>query len=187
MIFHSTRKSVPDHSHPSFANNIIEKVTSFKYLGDILDETLSWSNHLDQLHKKNSPLSGILWRIKHFVPRHVLLKFYYAHIHSHLNYLVAVWGRASISLLSRLQTIQNRCLKTIFKLPFLHPTSQLYSDRSHKALPLSHLCDTQTIMFVFDNLHSNNYLCNLQFTTGLRTHNTRQYNHLLRSRSSTGN
>ena len=119
-----------------------------------------------------------------FVPRHALLKFYHAFIHSQLNYLILVWGRATISLLRRLQTLQNRCLKTIFNLPIRHSTAQLYRDNSHKILSLSLLCDLQTIFFVFDNLHSNNSR-NLQFNTRTRIHNTRQIYYLQRCRSLT--
>ena len=184
MIFHSPRKKVAIHSDPMLRNNVIEKVNKFKYLGILLDETLSWNSHIQSLERKLSSYSGVLWRVRSFIPRHALIKFYYAFIHSQLNYLIAVWGRASISFLRRLQVLQNRCLKIIFKLPIRYSTYDLYSVSSHNILPLAELCDMQTVLFMYDNLRSNNTR-NLRFSTGVRTHNTRQSYYLQRSRAST--
>ena len=53
MLFHSSRKTVPFHDDPMLQNNAVEKVNSFKYLGILLDETLSWKIHIQNLEKKS--------------------------------------------------------------------------------------------------------------------------------------
>lgn len=108
-----------------------------------------------------------------FVSRNILLKFYFAHIHSCLNYLIIAWGRACKSSLKKLQTLQNRCLKIIFKKPVLFPTLELYSNNSHNILPINGLCDLQTIIYVHDTLHSENFHHSIQLPSSAHTYSTR--------------
>lgn len=185
MLFHSPRKKLTPHNELKLEQIIIEKITCFKYLGLYLDSTISWVDHIKIIEKKVASLCGIMRRVSSFVPYHALLKFYYAFIHSHLNYLVSVWGRACISHLKKLQVLQNRCLKIIFKHPPLYSTLQLYSDSSHNILPLLGLCKMQTLMLVHDFLYNPRMHHNMQFTTGNRLRATRQANHLLYARAFT--
>lgn len=188
MIFHSARKRAPPHNDPKFLNSEIEKVDKFKYLGLNLDHTLSWTHHIQQLESKVASLCGIMWRVSMFVPRHVLLKFYFAHVHSRLNYLILVWGRACMSHLKKLQTLQNRCLKIVFKKPLLYSTLLLYSDACHNILPIKYLCDMQTMVFVHNILFNPLAHCNIQLPTlasNRHSRVTRQSNNLSRPRAAT--
>lgn len=185
MVFRSARKILPNLTEPEIGTTSIEYVTSFKYLGVHLDSTLSWEVHIKHVERKVASLCGIVRKVVSFIPRHVLIKFYYAHIHSRLQYLVSVWGRACKSKLIKLQVLQNRCIKLIFKLPILHPTLELYSNELHNILPLLALCELQTLLLVHDILHNPNVHCNLVMDGGNRLHNTRQHGHLTRIRAVT--
>lgn len=185
MYFHSPRKKIAINPDPKIENITIEKVKCFKYLGILLDSTLSWKDHISFLEKKIAASCGVMWRIKNFVSRKALLSFYFAFIHSHLNYLVSIWGRACTTNLRKIQTLQNRCLKTIFSYPLLYPTLQLYSDRSHNILPISTLCDIQVIQLVHDVLNNPEMHHNLQFLPVNHLYRTRQANSLQRSRAFT--
>lgn len=109
--------------------------------------------------------------------------FYYAHIHSHFNYLIIVWGRACKSKLKKLQVLQNRCIKQIYNLPFLFPSVQLYSDFPHNILPLQGMCEEQTLLMIHNILRNPRCIHNLTINVMPRLHNTRQINHLSRSRA----
>lgn len=185
MIFHSPRKNIQQHSQVWLDSYCVEKVTSFKYLGLILDSTLSWADHIKHVEKKVSSFCGVLRRVSYFVSRSILLKFYFAHIHSCLSYLVLTWGRASKSSLMKLQTLQNRCLKTIFNKPFLFPTLQLYSDVLHNILPIHSMCKLQTVIFVHDTLHNNKFHYNIHIPSVSHNYSTRRANNLYRSRAFT--
>lgn len=178
MFFHSHRKSVPQHELVVLNSCIIEEVKSYKYLGLILDPTLRWIDHIKYVENKVSSLCGVMRRVSYFVSRNTLLKFYYAHIHSCLSYLIIAWGRACKSSLRKLQTLQNRCLKTIFKKPVLYPTLQLYSDNSHNIIPVNGLCDLQTITFVHDTLHNHSFHHSVQLPSTNHSYSTRNSNHL---------
>lgn len=48
---------------------------------------------------------------------------YFAYVHSHLTYLLFVWGSSSRT--SDLQIIQNKCIKALYGLPYRTPTKYL--------------------------------------------------------------
>ena len=185
MIFRSIRRTVPEHNHPRLGSDIIEKVYCFKYLGLQLDPILSWTDHIRMIEKRVSSYLGILWRVRLFIPSKTLLKYYFAYIHSQINYLISVWGRTATSHLQKLQTLQNRCLKIIFKKPLLYSTLSLYSDDCHNILPIVYLCDIQTLLFVHDVLHNPKFHHNIQLTFPNRSRSTRQRNNLQRIRALT--
>lgn len=134
LIFHSPQRSVPELPAVIMKDTAIQRVSSFKYLGLILDETLSWKPHIDQLKKQVAPACGVLRKISSFVPPHWLKTLYSSLIHSRLQYLVINWGNASKFNLKGLQTLQNRCLRTILKKPALYPRCLLYNDMNHSFL-----------------------------------------------------
>lgn len=181
MIFRSPRKILPQVPVLAIGTDIVDKVETFKYLGAYLDSTLSWDDHINKVASKISSMCGILRRISYFVPRKVMLHFYFAHIHSHLSYLIISWGRACKSKLKKLQILQNRCLKIIFKLPFLYPSIQLYANLPHTILPILGLCEEQTLLMVHSILHDPQRLHNLAMDIAPRIYNTRQINYLSRS------
>lgn len=183
MIFRSPRKSLPILPELMLGNVIIDNVQAFKYLGILLDCTLSWDQHIKKIAGKVSSMCGVLKRISSFVPRKVMLLLYFAHIHSHLNYMIIVWGRACKSKLKKLQTLQNRCIKIIFNLPLLYPTIGLYTDFPHKILPLQGMCEEQTLLMVHNILHNPIGIHNITLEVVPQIRNTRQSNHLAMSRA----
>ena len=185
MIFHSNRAVIQLHRNPKYSGQEIEKAENFKYLGILLDNSLSWLPQIKSVERKVACLCGVMWRVNKFLPRHVLLKFYYAYIHSHLNYLVSIWGRACKTFLAKIETLQNRCLKIIFNKPLLYATKELYANRSHNILPVDCLCDLQTLLFVHDILHNRNTHHNLELSTASHLRVTRQCSNLKRVRAST--
>jgi retron-type reverse transcriptase len=91
MVFHTKRRAVVlpkiciDQHEVGF-------VDSFNYLGIILDKHLSWSNHTDMIGNKISKLSGILNKLKNFLPQYTLKTFYNSLVSAYLNYGILLWG-----------------------------------------------------------------------------------------------
>ena len=50
----------------------LERVNSTKFLGVIIDENLTWKNHIDAISKTMSRNIGMLCKLKHYVPGHYL-------------------------------------------------------------------------------------------------------------------
>jgi hypothetical protein len=69
--------------------------TETKLLGLIINETLSWNQHIDKIATKLCSACYALRNLKHTVPQSTLRTIYYAYIHSILSYGIIFWERSS--------------------------------------------------------------------------------------------
>lgn len=154
MLVHSPWIPIPAHEPVIVCNRVVEEVFSFEFLGLTLDSTMSWAAHVDLLKRKLSSLCGVLRKTSSFLPTSALKKLYFALIHSRLQYLIANWGHAQESCLQKLQVIQNRCLKIVFRRPFLYPTRLLYNDPKDSILPVRAMHEFQMLLHIRKNINS---------------------------------
>jgi hypothetical protein len=137
IIFHkNNQKTDPDLSLKLRDGTAIPKVDTFKYLGCTFDTTLAMNAHIDIIIEKIKPIVAVLSRLKWTLTTNVLFKIYFANVHSHLMYAAMVYGNANSSNLKRLQTLQNRALKSVLKLNIDHNTVTLYQHLKGKVLPI---------------------------------------------------
>ena len=148
MLIRSPRKQLPARQPIIFNGHQIEEVTQYPFLGLTLDNTMSWSAQINLLKKKLAPICGLLWKLSSFLPISCLKKLYFFPVHSRLNYLVTNWGLAYAVHLHELQVIQNRCIKAVFRKPYLYPTRLLYSNPADSFLPLRALQELQMLTHV---------------------------------------
>jgi hypothetical protein len=66
--------------------------TETKFLGLIIDETLSWNQHTEQIATKFCSACYALRNLKHIVPQSTLRTIHYAYIHSILSYGIIFWA-----------------------------------------------------------------------------------------------
>ena len=95
------------------ANSIIGRVKSLRFLGVTVDESLSWNLHIQETSSKIAKYTYLLAKIKRFVDSNVKRTFYYAFIHSRINYAILVYGGAAKCHLKHLISIQKRAVKLI--------------------------------------------------------------------------
>ena len=108
--------------------NNIKQVTNFEYLGVLLDNKLSWHDHIKNLQTKLAKFTGVFYRIRNFVPRKILIMLYNALVGSYLRYAVRAWGSASPNLCSCLQAAQNKVIRALLFLPPSSDVSQKFSE-----------------------------------------------------------
>ena len=120
----------------------IKRVNSFKYLGLTLDETLHWNDHVNELCKSLVKYFGIFNHIKNKMTPKVARQLYYAFVFSRIKYGIEIYGSTSISNVNRLQVMQNKLLKLIWKLDKFTSTNVLH--RNMKILQIAdvHICNT---------------------------------------------
>ena len=97
----------------SFGNVVIKRVTNLKYLGIIVDEMITWKDHVRALTIKVSPGTGILNRLKHFIPHKALKTLYYTVVSSYLEHGCALLSNL-FSYNTRKIQLQNWAVKTLF-------------------------------------------------------------------------
>ena len=92
-------------------NNIeIERVENFNFLGLSINENLSWKSHIDKIALKISKSSGVINRLKHFLPVDILRTIYCSTVQSNLTYSLLAWGYdCSRIVKSQKQVIRNIC------------------------------------------------------------------------------
>ena len=83
-------------------NKRIDAVSHFNFLGLLIDETLSWKNHITMFTNNHSKISGVLHRLKYIYPQRVLVAIYKSLFIPHLNYGSLLWGH-KIDTVSKLQ------------------------------------------------------------------------------------
>ena len=93
---------------------IIISQTETKFLGMWLDQSLSWHSHIQKLTLKIKRNKYLLNNGKHLMDQSTKRLVYYAHIASHIQYGILLWGNnASKVQLNKLQKLQTKCLELI--------------------------------------------------------------------------
>lgn len=90
MTFGSA-KVLPD-LNIKFDGTAISRVRQYKYLGIVLDEELSFNKHVDHVQKLVRPFIYLMWLNGKFIPVEKLKQIYFAYVHSHLTYMLAIYG-----------------------------------------------------------------------------------------------
>lgn len=114
MIFR-TRQQANTNLNPIMINNTdVKQTKSTKYLGLIIDEELKWEAHVKSLKNQLFPYLFVLRNTKYSLPKPNKIALYYAYVHSHLSYLVSIWGYTDSSILRQLQVMQNKAIRSLF-------------------------------------------------------------------------
>ena len=72
-----------------------EKSKKTKFLSVIINDKLSREDHIITIKGKISKGLGILTKLRHYLPNHILVKFYYTLIHPYYAYCNIIWATAS--------------------------------------------------------------------------------------------
>ena len=95
-IFHSSRPSSHQIAPALIVDSVVvERVTSSRYLGLIVDDKLSWTNHITMVKGKVFPAIGIMYRFCKCLSINTLRMLYFSFMHSHFLYLIGIWGSCS--------------------------------------------------------------------------------------------
>ena len=94
---------------------VIERVHSFKYLGVILDETLSFEEHIDTLYRKTCSKMGAVKKARTCINQDTALMLYKSLVLPHLDCLDIAYMVATKEVLRKLQLIQNVACRVILK------------------------------------------------------------------------
>ena len=110
-IFHSSKKSVSFDSPLSSNNSLLNRVTTIRYLGILVDEHLTWSKHITHIQNLIAKNIGIISRIRPFITTKTALLLYFALIYPYLTYCNVVWASTYHSHLDRLNVLQKRIIR----------------------------------------------------------------------------
>ena len=86
----------------------IQQTDHVKYLGVTIDSQLTFSQHIANIVKKVSRVTGLMYRIRGYVDNSTLRMIYYGLIYPHLLYGVPIWGNADDIHINPLFLLQKR-------------------------------------------------------------------------------
>ena len=95
-------------------NESIQRVTKAKLLGVIVDQHLSWKDHISMVSHKISKSFGIISHIPNTLDIKSKKLIYYSLIHLYLTYCINVWASTYRTNLKTLCTDQKRSVHTLF-------------------------------------------------------------------------
>ena len=95
------------------ANKTLEKKTVTKYLGVLIDDKLSWKNHIHSINIKLRKGIGMLYKLKEFVTLSTLKSLYYSLIFPYLDYNILNWSSTPPSNLTCLELSNKKAVRII--------------------------------------------------------------------------
>ena len=77
---------------PKIYNTAIERKSAARFLGVLIDDKLTWTQHISALKSKMSRYVGIAYKLRNILPLSVRKMIFNRQFQSHLNYCSLVWG-----------------------------------------------------------------------------------------------
>ena len=108
-----SRKTKKGYHPPlAFNNNNVSETNSLKHLGVVLDNRLSFEDHLKMILNKVNKSIGLLRKLQNILPRSAVLTIYKSFIRPHLDYSDIIYDQAyNASFYPKLELLQyNACL-----------------------------------------------------------------------------
>ena len=109
------------------ANVPLQNVPTYKYLGILLDSTLSYNCHVNNVVSTVTYKANLLAKIRKFMTNNVALKIYKSMILPYFDYGDVIYNTANQTGLDKLQRVQNKCLKTCLGFGRRHETKSLHA------------------------------------------------------------
>ena len=118
LMFLGTRfqtKNIDDRFDIYLDGCKLSRVEEPKFLGITIDENLSWKKQIDNVCKLCARNSGVLNKVKRFLPEQALYKLYCSLILPYLNYGLLLWGNANKTYLNKVYKLQKTCFTDFFQ------------------------------------------------------------------------
>ena len=175
MFFRRKRSKIMVKSNLIIKGEIIDMVEQTKFLGIVIDSSLTFLAHIQYIKGKIARGLGIICKArKYFLKRMTL---YNAFIHPYFAYCIPVWGNTYKSYLDPLVKLQKRLVRIICGSPRNTHSAPLFSELN--ILTVSKLYIHSVQMFMYKFHHGNLPEIFTSFYTvnrDIHNYRTRQYN-----------
>ena len=130
---------------------MVQPSTSAKYLAITINNKLSFKQHIILLENRVARSVEIVANVSYYLPFNTLITLYYALVHSQLLYALPIWASTYKTYLNKLEKLQNKALRIIFKTPLRDPITPLY--RRSGILKLNNLFDFEVAKLMHQIIH----------------------------------
>ena len=175
MVWSPRKAKLEDLGPITLNGQEIDRVTETKFLGIILDKSLSWKPHIYYVRNKISKAAGILKKLRAYVNIDTMVNLYYSFVYPYFMYCVHVWGKTYVTNLECLNIMQKSIVRIIAGVSPKEHTAPLFF--KFKILRLHQLVDYNIGVFMYKvfykdvpNIFKDYYLPNYE----IHDHYTRQ-------------
>jgi hypothetical protein len=110
IIFKSSNKKCDTEMNIQLNHNTIQQVTHVKFLGLIIDQNLTWKNHINSVLKNIIKATALIAKLRHYTNRNTLKLIYYALVYPFLTHGNLTWGNTYPTRLQKLLNVQKKLL-----------------------------------------------------------------------------
>ena len=172
MVFHRSKKLVPTVLPPIYINNAsINRVYSFKFLGVVLDVNLKFKDHVLNVTKKISKFIPLIYRIRKYLNKPLLMQLYFGLIYPNLIYCITVWGASNKNVINPLQISQNKLVRAICGADRMDSARPLFN--SLRIFNVKEVYNYMVCNYIYKSISRNENI----FVRNESQHNTRQAVH----------
>ena len=144
--------------------SILGNVDHYKYLGVILDSTLNFTKHINNIIKTVSHKLVLLSKTRQFITQAASVRIYNSMILPYMDYGDVAYQAATSDLLCKLQRLQNRALRIITKYDDNYQSTTAIH-QSLRILPLSRRRYVHTNNFAYKRSIQPKYVDNRNLLT----------------------
>ena len=133
-------------------NMIIKRTDQIKFLGVIIDENITWNNHINILENKISKNIGAMHRAKFLLDKQSLKHIYFAFVHSYITYANIAWASTCKTKLVKLYNKQKHASRIMYnKDKYTHAKPLM---KSLNALNIFQINIYQILVLMFKSQHN---------------------------------
>ena len=126
MCFSAKNKSRPGISL-QIDGEAIAEVNKSKFLGVVIDNKLSWKDHISFVCRKVARGIGVIIKARKVLHNESLKCLYYSFIYPYMIYCNQVWGSACKTNIESLQVLQKRAVRIILGVHPRSPSEPLFT------------------------------------------------------------
>ena len=126
MVFSS--KKIDNEINIFLENNVISRVQSTRFLGLVIDEKLSWKDHIESIKTKIAKNIAIINRLRYKLNPYVLKILYCSLILPYISYCTEIWGNTYKTYLDGIVLLQKKVIRVISNVHFLEHTTKLFKN-----------------------------------------------------------
>ena len=128
LVVFGTRQAVKKNKsmHLEINGAKIQAVSTYKYLGVVLDSTLSHKPHIAYVTKMILHKLTMLTAVRKYLTKDVALRIFKSMVLPYFDYADVVYHTANSGDLEKLQHLQNRCLKVCLGLHRRYETKEVH-------------------------------------------------------------
>ena len=134
----------------SIDGNNIEQVRQHNLLGLIIDDKLSWKDHIENLCKFVSKNTFLLSKLQSIITFEARKLYFNAHIKPHIDYASVIWDGCSDVIFKKLNSIHRRSAKLVLQEPLLTTEEKM---KSLEMLPLTDHLKYNKAIFMYKILN----------------------------------